>query len=95
VNYEWGNATNTIFKHNVFYGNHVNPPEDENTVSEDPLLVNPGSGGEGLSSLDGYKLSDGSPCIDSGIIIPNNGGRDFFGNPVPELEKPARGAHQK
>jgi len=95
VNNDWGDASNTIFENNVFYGNHINSPEDKNGVIEDPLLINPGSGGDGLGSLDGYKLGDGSPCINSGILISNNGGRDFFGNPVPELEKPNRGAHQR
>jgi len=94
VNYEWGDATNTMFENNVFFGNHVNPPNDLNSVFDNPLLENPGNGAEGLSSLDGYKLRAGSPCINSGMVIPDNGGKDFFGNSVPEQEHPARGAHQ-
>jgi hypothetical protein len=95
VNNDWGEATNTIFENNIFYGNYEDLPQDENILIGDPLLINPGSGSEGLGSLDGYKLSDGSPCIESGIMISNNGGKDFFGNLLPEQLNPSRGAHQK
>jgi hypothetical protein len=95
ASYSWGEATNTIFENNVFFGNHNNPPAGNNTITENPLLVNPGSGGDGFSSLEGYKLQDGSPCTGSGIIVSDNGGRDFFGNPVPESFPPSLGAHQK
>jgi len=47
--------------------------------------VSPGSGSNGgasgpaFSSLGGYKLSSGSPAINAGISIANNGGTDFWG----------------
>ncbi len=67
--------------HNCFYGNHPsNEPADANKITVDPLFVNPGSGGIGLNTVDGYKLQKGSPCINTGILIPNNGGRDYWGN---------------
>jgi len=95
ANYTWGSATHTIFENNVFYGNHKNPPKDNKAITEDPLLVNLGSGLEGFDSLRGYKLKDGSPCINQGKIIQNNGGLDFWGNPVPNGEAPDIGAYQK
>ncbi|MEI6555153.1 MAG: T9SS type A sorting domain-containing protein [Paludibacter sp.] len=67
--------------HNCFFGNHPsNEPADANKITVDPLFVNPGSGGIGLNTVDGYKLQKGSPCINTGILIPNNGGRDYWGN---------------
>ena len=49
-------------------------------MTDDPLLVDPGSGGDGFESLDGYRLLEKSPCIGAGKQIQNNGGRDFWGN---------------
>jgi hypothetical protein len=43
--------------------------------------------------LDGYQLESGSPAINSGVIISNNGGRDFFGTTLPS-SAPDRGAAQ-
>jgi len=64
----------------------------------DPQLVNPGTANltdpRKLSKLAEYRLKADSPCIGTGIPIKNNGGRDFWGNKVPEGKKPAVGAHQ-
>ena len=49
---------------------------------------------DGLDTVGGYQLQPGSPCLDAGATIPNNGGRDFFGNPAPAQAPPAIGAHQ-
>jgi hypothetical protein len=111
VSYEWNDSTNNILNNNVFYGNHTNPPTDPgqtpydpNAITSDPMLVNPGSGGIGLDSVDGYQLQTGSPCIDAGADPgiaqddPNypNGGRDYWNNTLPangpELDV---GAHEK
>ena len=48
----------------------------------DPKFVAPGTGGQGLATLGGYMLQADSPCINTGMYVPNNGGRDFFGQPV-------------
>ena len=56
---------------------------------------NPGSAGPGTDTLDGYRLQPGSPCIDSGRSIPNNGSLDLWGNPVPDpVGVCDRGAHE-
>jgi hypothetical protein len=64
----------------------------------DPRLVKPGTvkltDPCKLSKLAEYRLKADSPCIGAGIPIKNNGGRDFWGNKVPEDKKPAIGAHQ-
>lgn len=46
-------------------------------------FVSPGSGRYGLNSLDGYKLRDGSPCIDRAVAVEVAGEiTDFYGNLV-------------
>jgi hypothetical protein len=82
--YSWRNAERT-FENNVFFGFHPDSePDDPNKIIQDPMFVNPGSAGFGIDALDGYKLKSGSPCIDSGRTIPENGGLDYWGNPVPD-----------
>jgi parallel beta-helix repeat protein len=102
VTYSFGGSTNNVFKNNVFYGNHVSPPADPNAITSDPMLVDPNSGGDGIDTLDGYMLQAGSPCIwagtDTGIDYndPNylNGGMDFWGNALPDVNDLDIGAHQ-
>ena len=80
--------------------NHLLP--DPNKIMDDPMLVNPGSGGNGIETLDGYKLQAISPCIGAGTNTgidyddPNyiNGGLDFWGNQLPDGNAPDVGAHQ-
>jgi hypothetical protein len=82
--YNWRNAKRT-FANNVFFGFHPDSePDDPNKIVQDPMFVNPGSAGLGIDSLDGYKLKSGSPCIDSGKTISEDGGLDYWGNPVPD-----------
>jgi hypothetical protein len=66
-NITWGNATGGI---------HV-----------DPGLINPTEYGTRIDlkskkRLAGFKLKKGSPCIDAGIVVENNGKRDFWGKPL-------------
>lgn len=73
----------TLFHHNCYFGPWKNGlPEDAEQRVADPLFVAPGTGGEGLSTLGGYKLQLASPCINAGMSIAANGDRDFYGNPV-------------
>ncbi len=57
------------------------------------MLVSPGSG-----SLGGYgqrvPVAGGSPCRDSGLLVPGDGGRDYWGNTVPFNAATDRGAHE-
>jgi len=87
-------ATNVVFSNNVYYGNHVKPPKDAEAITADPMLVNPGSGGEGINTLDGYKLKAGSPCIGAGKAIAESGVLDFWGNKINRA-KPSIGVHEK
>lgn len=94
--YNFGSSTNNVFDYNVFFGDHpTNEPNDPHKLISDPKLANPGSGGIGLNTLDGYKLQSDSPCIDSGVILPNHGPQDYWGNKVPHPSgRLDRGAHE-
>jgi hypothetical protein len=93
VSYRLGRSENTVFANNVFWGNHRRPPPDPFAIANQPALVKAGSGGAGLDSLTGYQLRSAGNCL-PGRMIPNNGGRDFFGNPVPADQPPCVGAAQ-
>jgi len=93
--YDLGGSTHNVFDFNVFFGIHPNSePTDPHKIIADPLFVDPGSGYIGIETLEGYKLKNNSPCIDSGINIENNGGKDFWGNPIYS-GPPDRGVHEK
>ncbi len=79
---EYMKAQDVIFSNNVFYGNHENPPYDPHAITTDPMFVNPGSGGMGLTTVDGYKLKPGSPCIGVGKSIEESGVLDYWGNKI-------------
>ena len=74
-------------------------PIGKNPIVSDPLFVNPGFVGTDIDmrnpeSLSGYKLKDNSPCIDAGLLINDNGGLDFCGNPL-EAHSIDIGAYEK
>ncbi|MCD6288501.1 MAG: hypothetical protein J7M12_05245 [Candidatus Hydrogenedentes bacterium] len=92
--YEFANADRTI-DYNVFYGYHPDgEPDDPHKITADPRFVAPGTARLGIHTTGGYKLLPDSPCIDSGKAIENNGGKDFFGNPL-YAGKPDRGVHER
>jgi len=94
--YTFGSSKRNIFDSNVFYG--INPsstPNDPNVINTDPRFMNPGSGVQGISTLDGYMLQSDSPCINNGLFLANHSRRDFWGNSVPYGEGlPDRGAFE-
>ena len=80
------------FDNNIYYGNgHITA--DPRKILADPMLVFPGSGADGLNSLDGYRLLAGSPALGSGLVIPSNGGIDYWGNSVSSTSAPNIGAY--
>jgi hypothetical protein len=90
----FGGSTFNLFNYNVFYGNHIEQPGDEHAINDDPMLIMAGSGGDGMNTVEGYKLLVNSPCMDSGMNIADNGGRDFWGNEVPYNNITDRGANE-
>lgn len=88
------NGSNHIFQYNTFYPNHpASEPADPYKITSNPMLINPGSGGVGFDTLYGYQLKNKSPCLNSGVLIPDNGGLDFWGNAVSSVNPPHRGAY--
>ena len=87
--YVYENRSTALFDYNCFFGKHPeNEPEDLHKITDDPRLAEPGSGGTGRGSVDGYKLKSGSPCLSKGKFILKNGGRDYWGNSVSEVKPP-------
>lgn len=93
VTYDFGKSQNTVFENNVFWGAHRNLPTDAHASTNQPALIKAGNGGDGFNSLPGYKLRDETACL-PGRIVADNGGRDFFGDPVPANGPPCVGAAQ-
>lgn len=86
---------NVVFDNNLFYGAYnFSALPQVNSILKNPLFVSPGSGGNGLNSVEGYKLKAGSPCIGAGKPLTGNGGRDYFGAAVPQNGRPDIGASQ-
>ena len=78
--------------HNLYHG-FTGPVADAHAVTADPLFTDPGTGGDGLDTVDGYRLTAGSPAIAAGRIIPENGGRDYWGFAVNRRSAPNIGAY--
>ena len=82
------NGTNVTYDTNAYY--NITPPASEiNPLTQDPLFFSPGAEPHdvdmqfGRDVLAGYKLTSNSPFLNSGVAVANNGGLDFWGNPVP------------
>ncbi len=71
---------NTTFMNNNYFGNISGIPDDPSAIFDNPLFVNEKARGEGFEILKNFMLKKASPCVDTGIPIKNNGGKDFFGN---------------
>jgi len=67
---------------------------DPSPITENPLLLAHGTGRSGIENLFGYQLLENSPCIGAGLVIPQNGGRDYFGNKVSDNAPPNIGAYE-
>jgi len=76
-------APGSLFLNNCYFGPWKNGlPDDPKKIEADPLFVAPGTGGNGLCTVGGYKLRPGSPCINTGLFVPLNSKRDYFGYPI-------------
>ncbi|MFC4776645.1 DNRLRE domain-containing protein [Paenibacillus sp. GCM10023252] len=88
-----GTFQSITFDYNTIYGVHTSgEPNDSHKLTSDPMLVAPGTG-IARNQVDGYKLKSGSPSYGSGVLISNNGGKDYWGNPVSSSNSPNRGAY--
>ena len=95
----WGskNPYNCTFENNAYFNI---TPRGTSYITADPQLVNPGTGGQDINWADypnvltGYHLQAKSPVIDAGRTVANNGGQDFWGNPLYS-GAPDIGAHER
>lgn len=95
VNYDLNLATHVFFKNNLYFGNHLERPEDSDAVIADPLFVKvPEKRFDGWEATKGFMLKEGSPARGKGKPIINKAFADFFGNPVSPLQAPSIGIHQ-
>ena len=85
-----GKSKNNVYDYNVYYG--VKPADDPHALTADPLLLDPGHAGIGISTVSGYALRDGSPAANSGKTIESNGRKDFAGTAIPQCGAIDRGA---
>jgi len=74
----FGGSTDIVFEKNVLFGNVADVPEGWRALVMDPQLRAPGTG------VDGYRLLPGSPLRGAGIIVNDNGGRDYWGHTIPQ-----------
>ncbi|GMQ61954.1 CBM96 family carbohydrate-binding protein [Vallitalea maricola] len=85
------------FYNNCFYPSTIDdingPTSHLGLITENPGFVNPGYEGLGLSAGEAYKIKSDSPCINAGVKITNNGGKDYFGNTLYN-STPDIGAHE-
>jgi hypothetical protein len=81
----WGKhprGINTEFRNNLYF--NIMPHESDSSANTtDPRFINPGRAAtdidlKTMEALRGYQLNPDSPCINSGIDIPNDGARDIL-----------------
>ncbi len=74
---------------NIFYNTpSASQISSSTNLSQNPLFVSPGSGTNGLNTVNGYKLKPGSPALGAGMLIADNGGEDYFGLAVSKTALP-------
>ena len=84
ASFQFGKDKRTVFRNNVYYGKIDHRPDDSAPCVQNPMFrQRPNAAPEGFEALKAFMLQKDSPCIGAGLPIPDNGGRDFFGNPVP------------
>lgn len=83
-----GKSTRNYFHANMFDGSMLNKPSDPEGIDSNPKFVGEGCQSGANPSLR-YLLQSGSPAINSGMQVGQNGGRDFAGKEIGS--KPARG----
>lgn len=91
ADYDFGHARRTRFENNAFVGIHENGPRDTGAVWADPGFRKVPGARALREELEGFRPRSSSPLVGAGILIRNNGGRDFAGTPVREDTAPTIG----
>ena len=91
--YEYGRSTGNIFENNLFCGRHEGLPKGT-SIAPNPKLAASVAPRAGFASLNGCRPAD-PKTFPRGIVIQNNGGRDFFGTPLSADHPPTIGAGER
>ena len=89
----FGESQKNLFDANVYFG-RIQVPEDAHALTADPEFAAPGRGTLGRDSLKGYALQADSMARRSGVLVPENGGKDFLGTKLDKCAAIDRGAVQ-
>ena len=86
--YSFGGSTGNVFDYNAYYKTQVaGQPAQAHNITGDIKFVSPGS------DPVGFRLKAGSAALSRGKVIPDNGGKDYFGNTVSATAAPNVGAY--
>jgi hypothetical protein len=89
------NGTDVVFSGNCFYGYHPkDEPEDKRKLKADPKFKDTPKPLKEGQRPEYFRLSFASPCLQKGQKVSDNGGLDFWGNPL-DAERPSVGASEK
>jgi len=93
--YSLERGAGVVFMGNCFYGYHPkDEPEDKLKLKADPKFKDTPKQIKEAQLPEYFRLSFSSPCLAKGQKVPDNGGVDFWGNPV-NPENPSIGASEK
>jgi len=92
ITYDYGKAENTLFTHNLYFGKHINCPNDAAALYDDPLFIDFTRTNSRDHALTGFRLKQESPCIAAGTKVKDNGARDFSGAELLSDKRPSLGA---
>lgn len=85
-------GTNNVFSNNLY--SNGGPTDTFFQGTNDLLNTNPLFQNTGGVIPDDYKLDNGSPAIDTGVLINNNGNQDYWGNSLGNNPPTDIGAHE-
>jgi parallel beta-helix repeat protein len=93
ASYDFTHGKNNVFENNLFCGRHEGLPAGA-SIAPSPKLTGSVTAAPGFASLQGCRPADPN-SFPRGSLIKDNGGRDFFGSPLPMNQPPAIGACEK
>lgn len=88
--YQFGSSSGNVFENNLFCGKHEGLPQDVK-VSPAPKFAGTWKAAPGFDAAKTWRPISARD-LPRGQMIANNGGRDFFGKPLPKNGAPSIGA---
>jgi hypothetical protein len=93
ASYRLSPSRGNVFEANLFSGRHDGLPAGCATAAA-PAFAGPLKPAPGFASLKAFRPAAGAK-FPKGKVVPDNGGRDFFGNPVSRDQAPSIGAVER